>query len=134
MEQQRIAGWIYTGLVIAAAFVLGYFAGIGQTPAPVQVTVSEPAETRVWENGSMETAQGVQTACINLNKADQQTLETLPGIGPELAARILAYRQTVGGFVAKEQIMDVEGIGEKRYAELEQLITVEVTHENSGGG
>lgn len=133
MERQRIAGWIYAVLVIVAAFVLGYFAGIGQTPAQVQVTVSGPAETRVWEKNSVELEQGLQTACINLNTADQQTLETLPGIGPELAAKILAYRQTVGGFVAKEQIMDVEGIGEKRYAELEQLITVEVTHENSGG-
>jgi competence protein ComEA len=69
---------------------------------------------------------------LDLNTASQAQLERLPGIGPELAGRIIKYRQSVGRFVAKEQIMDVEGIGEKRYADLEQLITVEVGHENSG--
>jgi competence protein ComEA len=69
---------------------------------------------------------------LDLNTASQAQLERLPGIGPELAGRIIAYRQSVGRFVAKEQIVDVEGIGEKRYADLEQLITVEVGHENSG--
>jgi len=61
---------------------------------------------------------------VDLNTAEQADLETLPGIGPELASRIIAYRQTIGAFVSKEQIMDVEGIGEKRYADMEQLITV----------
>ena len=140
VKRQKIAGWVYGILLVAAAFVLGWFAGVGQTPSPIQVTVSEtvqepavPAaesQTQVQD----QTQPQAETGLIDLNTADQAALETLPGIGPTLAARILAYRETIGRFVAKEQIMDVEGIGEKRYADLEQLITVEVTHENSGGG
>ena len=61
---------------------------------------------------------------INLNTADRMQLETLPGIGPELAERILSYREEYGPFVAIEQIMDVDGIGEIRFEKLESLITI----------
>ena len=61
---------------------------------------------------------------IDLNTADQYALETLPGIGPELASRIIDYRTSIGSFVSIEQIMDVQGVGEKRFAEMEHLITV----------
>ena len=44
----------------------------------------------------------------------------------------MAYRNTVGPFLATEQLMDVEGIGEKRFDALKDLITVEVDHENIG--
>lgn len=61
---------------------------------------------------------------LNINTAAQAELELLPGIGPSLAERIIAYRQTYGPFVSKEQIMDVKGIGEKKFAQIESLITV----------
>ena len=128
MERRKIAGWIYGSLLVACAFAVGFFAGQNQTKAQVQVTVVQ-AETAAPEPATYESAEPAEavTYPIDLNTADQAALETLPGIGPELAARILAYRETVGRFVSKEQIMDVSGIGEKRYAEMEQLITVEVT-------
>ncbi|MBR4131800.1 MAG: helix-hairpin-helix domain-containing protein, partial [Oscillospiraceae bacterium] len=64
---------------------------------------------------------------VELNRATQAELEALPGIGPVLAERIVAWRSANGPFISAEQIMDVEGIGEKKYAELKDSIYVEDT-------
>ena len=61
---------------------------------------------------------------INLNTADAQTLQKLPGIGPSMAERILDYRKANGGFKNPEELMEVSGIGPKKYAKLESLIKV----------
>jgi competence protein ComEA len=62
---------------------------------------------------------------ININTASQAELETLPGIGPVSAQAIIAYRETNGGFVTIEAILDVPGIGLKTYEEIQYLISVE---------
>ena len=64
---------------------------------------------------------------LNLNTATQAQLELLPGIGPALAQAILDYRAEFGPFTTPEQLMEVPGIGEKRFAAVEQLIDVEDT-------
>ena len=61
---------------------------------------------------------------ININTADAVMLESLPGIGPVLAERIVEYRQTYGPFRTIDQIKDVSGIGDATFAELEPWITV----------
>ena len=61
---------------------------------------------------------------VNLNTASSTDLEALPGIGPVLAAAILAERERRGGFRSVQELRDVHGIGEKRYAELASLVTV----------
>jgi len=63
-------------------------------------------------------------AVVDLNTADQATLETLPGIGPSLAGRILAWRQEHGRFAAVEDLLDVSGIGDARFAELRDRVRV----------
>ena len=63
-------------------------------------------------------------AKVDLNKADQKELESLPGIGPTTAQRILEYRQDNGRFAKIEEIMNVWGIGEKKFERLKELITV----------
>ncbi|MFN2197828.1 MAG: helix-hairpin-helix domain-containing protein [Anaerolineales bacterium] len=62
---------------------------------------------------------------LNLNTATQADLERLPGIGPVMAERILQYRQEHGSFEHIEQIMDVDGIGEGTFAEIQDLISAE---------
>jgi len=62
---------------------------------------------------------------ININKATPQQLESLPGIGPALAARIIAYRQAVGSFQTPAEITDVKGIGDGLYGRIADHIRVE---------
>ena len=61
---------------------------------------------------------------INLNKATQTELETLPGIGPSTAEKIIAYRKENGNFKNIEDIMNVNGIGESKYSKISDLINV----------
>lgn len=55
---------------------------------------------------------------VDLNSADQTALETLPGVGPVTAGRILAWREEHGSFSSAEELLEVSGIGERT---LEQL-------------
>jgi len=61
---------------------------------------------------------------VNLNTATSQQLETLPGIGPATAPRILEYRQKNGGFKKIEELMNVRGVGEKSFLKLKPLVSV----------
>lgn len=61
---------------------------------------------------------------VNLNIADAAALDTLPGVGPALAERILAWRDTNGRFSAVEDLLQIAGIGDKTFAELKDLVTV----------
>ena len=61
---------------------------------------------------------------ININTATLEQLESLPGIGPSTAQKIIDYRTDNGSFVAIEDIMNVSGIGETTFAEIKDLITV----------
>jgi competence protein ComEA len=61
---------------------------------------------------------------VNLNTATLAELETLPGVGPSIAAAILAEREARGGFGSVRDLLDVRGIGESRLAQLEPLVTV----------
>jgi competence protein ComEA len=61
---------------------------------------------------------------VNLNRATAAELEELPGIGPVLAERVLAFREANGGFRGVEDLQQVSGIGEKTFAALKDLVTV----------
>ena len=69
-------------------------------------------------------ASGAGDGPVNLNTATSADLDTLPGIGPTLAAAILRERERRGGFTSVDQLRDVRGIGEKRFADLKDLVTV----------
>ena len=62
---------------------------------------------------------------VNINTADVAALESLPGIGPALAQRIVDYRQAHGPFAHTEDITEVSGIGPGVFEEIRDLITTE---------
>jgi competence protein ComEA len=71
-------------------------------------------------------ASGVPApAKININTASLAELDTLPGIGPALAQRILDYRSARGGFSTIQEIKDVNGIGDALFQDIKDKITVQ---------
>ncbi len=77
--------------------------------------------------GSGNTAQtgsGRKAAKININTAGTAELATLPGIGPATAQKIIDQRKKQGGFKDIREIMNVSGIGEKKYSDIKDRITV----------
>ena len=69
-------------------------------------------------------AAPVPTTPINLNTATQAQLESLPGVGPKAAERILEYRKQNGHFKKVEDLMNVKGFGEKTFLKLKPMLTV----------
>ncbi len=61
---------------------------------------------------------------IALNRADSSELEDLPGLGPVLAERIVAYREANGPFETVEDLLEVPGIGEAKLASIRDLVVV----------
>lgn len=74
--------------------------------------------------GAAAPADAGRAGTVSLNTADVAQLETLPGVGPVLAARIVQHRASSGGFAAVEDLLLVEGIGEKTFAQLRDLVTL----------
>jgi competence protein ComEA len=63
-------------------------------------------------------------AAIDLNTADRATLETIPGIGPVTADRIITRRDELGGFSDVEELLDIRGIGPATVEELQGAVVV----------
>ncbi len=77
--------------------------------------------------------KGEQTPRINLNTATFAQLDNLPGIGPVIAERILELREKSGPFKRIEDLMNIQGIGEKKFLKLKDLITVKTPKQESDG-
>jgi competence protein ComEA len=75
-----------------------------------------------FQNGSSQISG--QSKLVNINFAPINELELLPGIGPELAQRIIDYRNNTGSFESKEDLKNVAGIGEKKFEALKDFITI----------
>lgn len=77
---------------------------------------------------SLDTAAAAEHAgasgLVNLNRADQALLETLPRIGPALARRILDWRDANGPFTSVEQLQEVSGVGARTFEGLRSRVTV----------
>ena len=77
-------------------------------------------------SGSGNSSGGSSTgySVVNINTATQTELESLPGIGPSLALKIINYRKDNGKFSSIEDIKNVSGIGERKFEELKKYIRV----------
>lgn len=85
-----------------------------------QIVVPGP-DTGDDSGGGGSTGSGL----VSVNRASATELETLPGVGPVLAGRIVAYRDQHGPFAVVEDLLGVPGIGEAKLASFRDLITVQ---------
>ncbi len=67
---------------------------------------------------------GKDSGKININKASQTDLETLPGIGPSTALKIVNFRKENGKFKSIEDLKNVNGIGDAKFDNIKDLISV----------
>ena len=74
--------------------------------------------------GSSASTQSVRVGPVNINTADAQTLETLPGVGPSTAATIISHREEHGAFGAVDALVAVRGIGPATLDALRDHVTV----------
>ena len=66
-----------------------------------------------------------EAGCININKATVEELQTLPGIGPIVAQRIVKHRENIGPFNSIEELKNIRGIGERRFELIKDKVCIE---------
>lgn len=89
--------------------------------ALVALTAGQP-QALSQDAATTQTSGGA--AIVNLNTATSTELQALPGIGPAMATRILEYRQKHGPFKKIEEVMNVQGVGEKVFLRLKPQLSV----------
>lgn len=91
-------------------------------------TVGEEAPTQ-WPTrvDPSATPTAVAPEPIDINRASELELQELPGIGPTMAAAIVGYRESVGGFVSVDELVNVSGIGPARLETLRPLVVARET-------
>ena len=121
-------------------FFGGFLLGSSRTGTQVQVLTEKsatlapsiaPASTEQAREDEPE-PEGEVTFPVNINTAGKKALMELPGIGETYAQRIIDHREKHGPFTEIEGIMEVSGIGEKRFENIKDYITVEEQNEDTG--
>ena len=105
---------------VCIAFTCGLFIGRNFNHSPVQLTVI-PTPSATLTDSVDPTAPAEK---IDINSATLAQLQTLPGIGPTLAQRIIDYRQQNGHFSSVGDLINVSGIGEGKLEAILDYITI----------
>jgi competence protein ComEA len=108
-------------LNLAASVVDGarvYVPRVGELapPTPVEPEADPAVPSSSGRDG--------ETSMVDLNRADVDELETLPGVGPSIAGAIVAHRDATGPFASVDDLLDVRGIGPARLEQLRPLVRV----------
>jgi competence protein ComEA len=110
---------------LAQKVVDGELIVIGMTPPPGVAATTGSNSSGSGGSGVGGSGGPAQPgAPINLNTATEADLDTLPGIGPALAQRIIDYRSQHGAFRSVDELRNVSGIGDAKFAEIKDLVTV----------
>ncbi|WP_185819864.1 S-layer homology domain-containing protein [Salibacterium salarium] len=88
------------------------------------IAQTEPWDGNGEEGDEVEQEEPESTYPININTAGDETLQEITGVGPAIAENIIDYRETNGSFQSIEEIMNVNGIAEGRFADMKEEITI----------
>lgn len=111
--------------------IKGFFEDVDRIPEEAGRDGNVNVQSQPGGSGKFETAKVVQSRrrvpVIEINGADSLILQVLPGIGPAFASRIVRFRERLGGFCEKEQLMEVYGLDSARYERLKDYVRVDTS-------
>ena len=90
----------------------------------VHVPKAEEVAQGTYRSVEQPAAESAGSGLVNLNTATAEELESLPGVGPATAKKIIASRESEGPFASPEDITRVSGIGDKKYEAIKDLVCV----------
>lgn len=90
----------------------------------LKVPEKERSNSNVDKSKADMSKNGGSGELVNINTADEKVLDTLPGIGPAMAKRIIEYRETEGLFQSIEDIKKIRGIGDAKFEKLKDKICI----------
>ena len=127
MKKATIVLFAFLGVFLA--LIMGIFIGrqsiSGMVVIPeVPVTSTHSVDSIVKDIEENRQTNSGESGKVNINTASVSLLQTLPNIGSVLAQRIVDYREENGNFLVPEDLLMVEGIGERRLDEIREYITV----------
>ena len=101
--------------------LLALLACLAAHPVAQQAAPAAKAEGR---SAKADSQSAKPAMVVNVNSASAAELEQLPGIGPKVAARIVDYRTKKGPYRKLEELMNVQGIGEKSFLKLRSQLSI----------
>jgi competence protein ComEA len=103
-----------------------YVPTLAETAEQTPVVISSPSVRSggIELDVAEETAVDAATNIVNINNATVADLDTLPGIGPSTAEKIVEYREANGPFASIDEIMSVSGIGPAKFEQIQAFISV----------
>ena len=129
----HVAGWVVSpgvvtiadGTIVADAIAAAGGLRTGARSDLINLAAEVASGTQIVVPGPDEAGHGpAADGLIVLNRATAADLEALPGVGPVLAERIAAFRESNGPFAQVEDLLQVPGIGEAKLASIRDLVRV----------